>query len=58
MSSLNNIKAPIKKEIIEFETFFRLSLKSKVPLLNIITNFNRNVQGYTIDYLKNTLCIY
>ncbi len=39
MSSLKKIKAPIKKEMQEFEKFFKNSMKSKVPLLDIITNY-------------------
>ncbi len=39
MSNLVVIKAPIKKEMEEFETFFKSSMKSKVPLLDHITNY-------------------
>ena len=39
MSSLKKIKAPIAKEMKEFEEFFKNSMKSKVPLLDIITNY-------------------
>ncbi|MBN1252208.1 MAG: polyprenyl synthetase family protein [Bacteroidales bacterium] len=39
MSSLKEIKKPIAKEMIEFEKFFKNSMKSKVPLLDIVTNY-------------------
>ena len=39
MSSLKRIKEPIKDEIREFEKFFKNSMRSKVPLLDIITNY-------------------
>jgi octaprenyl-diphosphate synthase len=39
MSSLNRIKAPIAKEMAEFESYFKQSMRSKVPLLDIITNY-------------------
>jgi len=39
MPSLKKIKAPIAKEMKEFEKFFKNSMKSKVPLLDIITNY-------------------
>lgn len=37
--SLDAIKRPIKKELKEFETFFRNSMRSKVPLLDRITYY-------------------
>ncbi len=37
--TLNEIKAPIKNHIKEFEHRFRNSMKSKVPLLNTITGY-------------------
>ncbi len=36
---LNEIKHPVKSEMKEFEKRFRNSMKSKVPLLNIITRY-------------------
>lgn len=39
MSSYDTIKLPVKKELDEFEQFFRGSMKSKAPLLNIITGY-------------------
>jgi octaprenyl-diphosphate synthase len=39
MSALNKIKAPIRDEMSKFEPFFRQQLKTKIPLLGIITNY-------------------
>lgn len=39
MSSLKRIKEPIKDEIKEFEKYFRNSMRTKVSLLDIITNY-------------------
>lgn len=39
MSKLDIIKAPIKEDIKKFERYFKDLMKSKVPLLNIITNY-------------------
>jgi len=39
MHSLNQIKAPIAREIEEFEPKFRASMKSSVPLLDKITHY-------------------
>jgi len=39
MSSLNQIKAPIAKEMVEFEVKFKESMKSTVPLLDKITYY-------------------
>ena len=39
MTNLVNIKAPIKREMEEFESFFKSSMKTKVPLLDHITNY-------------------
>jgi len=48
MSDLNRIKEPIKVELKEFETHFRKSLKSSVPLLDIITNYILRKKGKQI----------
>lgn len=37
--TLSEIKAPIKEHLTDFEKSFRESMKSKVPLLNIITRY-------------------
>ena len=39
MSKLDIIKVPIKEDIKKFERYFKDLMKSKVPLLNIITNY-------------------
>ncbi|TLX77067.1 polyprenyl synthetase family protein [Labilibacter sediminis] len=39
MAAINTIKNPISKEMKEFEPYFRDQLKSKIPLLGIITNY-------------------
>lgn len=39
MSTLDRIKVPIAKEMAEFESYFKKSMRSKVPLLDIITNY-------------------
>ena len=39
MSNVKQIKAPIAQNMKEFEVFFKKSIKSKVPLLSIITNY-------------------
>jgi octaprenyl-diphosphate synthase len=39
MTSIEKIQFPIKKEMSEFEDIFKASMKSKVPLLNLITNY-------------------
>jgi len=39
MSKLNEIQKPIDNEMQLFESYFRNTTKSKVPLLNIITNY-------------------
>jgi octaprenyl-diphosphate synthase len=37
--NLNSIKSPVEKELALFEPYFRDIMKSKVPLLGIITNY-------------------
>ncbi|HKL07746.1 MAG TPA: polyprenyl synthetase family protein [Bacteroidales bacterium] len=39
MSAADKIKAPIKDEMRKFEPFFRSSMQTSVPLLNIIMNY-------------------
>ena len=39
MSVVDKIKAPIKVEMEKFEPFFRSSMQTKVPLLNVIMNY-------------------
>ena len=39
MSKLDEIKRPIEQDLSEFEPYFRKSMSSKVPLLDVITNY-------------------
>ncbi len=39
MSTVDKIKAPIKGEMKKFEELFKASMKSRVPLLTLITNY-------------------
>ena len=39
MSAQDRIKKPIEVEMAQFESHFKGSMKSKIPLLNIITNY-------------------
>lgn len=39
MSAVDKIKTPIKEEMERFEPFFRSSMQTKVPLLNVIMNY-------------------
>lgn len=39
MSVVNEIKKPIKNEMAHFEPFFKGSMKTKVPMLNVIMNY-------------------
>ncbi len=39
MSVIDEIKKPVEKEVDLFEPYFKDSMKSKVPLLGIITNY-------------------
>ncbi len=45
MSKLDTIKEPVAKELREFEPFFRDAMKSKVPLLSVITNYILRTKG-------------
>ncbi len=39
MAAVDKIKAPIKNEMERFEPFFKSSMETKVPLLNVIMNY-------------------
>lgn len=39
MPVLDRIKKPVVKEMVEFEAYFRKTMHSKIPLLNIIINY-------------------
>ncbi len=45
MSTLNKIKAPIEKDLQEFEPYFKKSLQSDIPLLGTILNFLYRTKG-------------
>lgn len=45
MSTLNKIKAPIEKDLLEFEPYFKKSLQSDIPLLATILNFLYRTKG-------------
>jgi octaprenyl-diphosphate synthase len=46
--SVTNIKAPVEKEMKEFESFFRNSMRSKVRLLDIINRYIIKTKGKEI----------
>jgi octaprenyl-diphosphate synthase len=48
MKDLNKIREPIKSEIREFEKHFSKSMKSSIPLFNIITNYILRRKGKQI----------
>jgi octaprenyl-diphosphate synthase len=39
MSALTGIKKPVEKEMAEFEAYFSRTMRSEIPLLNIILNY-------------------
>lgn len=39
MSVLNEIRKPVEKEMVEFESFFNRTMQSNIPLLKIILNY-------------------
>jgi octaprenyl-diphosphate synthase len=39
MSTLTRIKLPVEKEMAEFEAYFGKTMRSEIPLLNIILNY-------------------
>jgi octaprenyl-diphosphate synthase len=45
MTSLQKIKAPIHQDLIDFEPFFRETLKGEVPLLNTILKYLYRTKG-------------
>jgi len=45
MVNLNEIREPIKDNLDYFQTYFKKSIKSNVPLLNIITNYILKSKG-------------
>lgn len=45
MTTKEKIKAPIKQELIDFEPYFKNSLKSDIPLLGTILNYLYRTKG-------------
>jgi len=45
MTRLNEIKQPIENELREFESYFKQSLRSEVPLLSTILNYIYRTKG-------------
>ena len=39
MSALSGIKKPVENEMAEFEAYFSRTMRSEIPLLNIILNY-------------------
>jgi len=48
MSALKELKKPISSELKEFQRIFRLSVKSSVPLLDVIMNYILKAKGKQI----------
>jgi octaprenyl-diphosphate synthase len=48
MKSLHKIQEPIRQELIDFEPFFKESLKGEVPLLNTILSYLYRTKGKQI----------
>ena len=55
MKVVEQIKQPIAHEMELFEEKFRLSMASRIPLLNRITHFIVNRKGKQMRPIKNTL---
>ncbi len=56
MNRLKAIKAPINKELEDFEPFFKEQLKSNIPLLSIITNYLLRRKGKQMRPMLVFLC--
>jgi octaprenyl-diphosphate synthase len=48
MPSLEEIRKPVSREMQEFERHFREAMKSKIPLINVITNYLLRRKGKQI----------
>ena len=56
MSSLDKIKEPITKDIIEFQSEFKLALNSEVKMINSISGYLVKNRGKTIRPILTLLC--
>ncbi len=56
MSGIKKIKAPVSEELNEFQSYFKNALKSKVALLNIITNYVLKSKGKQMRPMLVFLC--
>ncbi len=56
MSSLTEIREPIKDHIKEFEKYFKTSMKSSVPLLDKVTHYILKRKGKQMRPMFVFLC--
>jgi len=56
MTDIKKIKTPISHEMKEFNVFFNSSMKTKVPLLNIITKYILKTKGKQLRPMFVFLC--
>ncbi len=56
MSALDKIKEPIAKDIIEFQSEFKLALNSEVKMINSISGYLVKNRGKTIRPILTLLC--
>ena len=56
MSVLDKIKEPITKDIIEFQSEFKLALNSEVKMINSISGYLVKNRGKTIRPILTLLC--
>ena len=56
MSALDKIKEPITKDIIEFQSEFKLALNSEVKMINSISGYLVKNRGKTIRPILTLLC--
>ena len=45
MPILNDIRQPVATEMRDFEKHFRSSMQSRIPLMNVVTNYLRRRKG-------------
>jgi octaprenyl-diphosphate synthase len=56
MNTIEKIKKPVTNELIKFNKVFSASMKSKIPLLDIVTNYLLRRKGKQIRPLLIFLC--